>query len=312
MTTAPNAGQDARAARHEWIWLTLLLMVLGAGWGVTQPMAKIAVSEGYRHLGILFWQQALGAVFLGAICAARRLPLRRDRAALLFYLYIALIGSVLPGIAGYEAARFLPSGWLSLLLSTVPLFAFPIALALGIDRFAWARFAGLSLGLGGVALLAAPWSDSGAGVSLIWIGVALIPPFLYAIEGNSVAKFGTAGLDPVQLLFGASLTGAVITAPLAVATGTWIDPRPPWNAPDGAIVVSSMVHALVYASYVWLVGRAGSVFAAQVSYLVTGFGVMWAILLLGESYGAAFWGALTLMLAGMTLVRPRTRRAASA
>jgi drug/metabolite transporter (DMT)-like permease len=54
------------------------------------------------------------------------------------------------------------------------------------------------------------------------------------------------------------------------------------------------------------VGRAGSVFAAQVSYLVTGFGVVWAMLILNESYGSSFWYAFCLMLVGLFLVQPRT------
>ena len=47
-----------------------------------------------------------------------------------------------------------------------------------------------------------------------------------------------------------------------------------------ALVSASVVHVLVYATYVWLVGQAGAVFTAQVSYLVTGFGLLWAWLLL--------------------------------
>jgi drug/metabolite transporter (DMT)-like permease len=74
------------------------------------------------------------------------------------------------------------------------------------------------------------------------------------------------------------------------------------------VLLSSCIHALIYAASVWLVGRAGSVFAAQVSYLVTGFGVLWAMALLGERYGAGFWLALGLMFAGLFLVQPRPAR----
>jgi drug/metabolite transporter (DMT)-like permease len=62
---------------------------------------------------------------------------------------------------------------------------------------------------------------------------------------------------------------------------------------------------MVYSAYVWLVGRAGSVFAAQVSYLVTGFGVLWSMALLGERYSGYVWAALALMFAGLALVQPR-------
>ncbi len=304
----------ARTARRDWTVLTGLLVLLGAGWGITQPMAKIAVSEGYRHIGIVFWQLVLSGAILGALCAAGRLRLRTDRPALRLYLVIALIGTLLPNGASYEAARHLPAGWLSITLSMVPLFAFPIALAWGLDRFRWPRFLGLLLGLAGVVFLAMPvqaWLTGDAELGAVtlamatWLPLALVAPALYALEGNVVARWGTLGMNPVQLLFGASVVGAALALPLTLASGTWIDPRPPWGAPDAAIVVASVVHAVVYAGYVWMVGRAGSVFAAQVSYLVTGFGVVWAMILLGENYGAGFWIAMALLFSGLFLVQPR-------
>jgi len=38
-----------------------------------------------------------------------------------------------------------------------------------------------------------------------------------------------------------------------------------------------------YVGFVWLVGRGGPVFEAQVDYLVIWFGVIWSMLLLGET-----------------------------
>ena len=50
-----------RRAGHVRTFATLvaLLVLLGIGWGVTQPLAKIAVSDGYRHFGLVFWQLAI-------------------------------------------------------------------------------------------------------------------------------------------------------------------------------------------------------------------------------------------------------------
>jgi len=50
-----------------------------------------------------------------------------------------------------------------------------------------------------------------------------------------------------------------------------------------ALFDGSVIDVLIYAAYVWLVGRAGSVFGGQVAYIVTGCGVLWAMALLGES-----------------------------
>ena len=74
------------------------------------------------------------------------------------------------------------------------------------------------------------------------------------------------------------------------------------------LVLLAAVHAVVYAAYVWLAGRAGSVFASQCAYLVTGSGVVWAMALLGERFQPVVWLALAMMLAGVALVQPRAAR----
>lgn len=293
---------------QRW-WFVLILVVLGAGWGITQPLAKIAVSTGYRAPGLVFWQFAVGVVVLGAIVLAqgKRLPLGRAQVGL--YVLIAFIGTILPNTASYEAIRHLPSGLISILLSTIPMIAFPIALALGVDRFSLLRLAGLVCGLLGVLLIVAPEASLPERAMLAFIPLALIAPLFYAIEGNLLSKIGMRGLDPVQLLLGASLVGVVFAAPIALATGTFISPLPPYGAPDLALVASGVIHGFVYATYFWLVARAGPVFAVQVSYLVTGFGVFWAKLILDESYSIWIWAAMALMLVGVFLVQPRPKEA---
>ncbi len=287
--------------------LFIILAVMGAGWGITQPLAKIAVSEGYRAFGLIAWQLAIGATATGAVLALQRRRLRFDRPAMRIYLIIALIGTVLPNSASFEAARHLPAGLISILLSLVPLFAFPMALALGNERFAWGRFLGLVLGLCGVLVIVAPEASLPDRAMIVFVPVALIAPIFYAMEGNVVARWGTGGLSPIEVLCGASLVGTVIAMPLAVATGTFVNPFIPWGAPEWALVSSSLIHVSVYTTYVWLVGRAGPLFAVQVSYLVTGFGVLWAILLLGESYSGWVWTAMIVILTGVFLVQPRPR-----
>ncbi len=116
----------------------------------------------------------------------------------------------------------------------------------------------------------------------------------------------------MQALLGASLVGIVLTAPLAVLSGTWIPPHADLTGPDIALILSSAIHALAYAGYVWLVGRSGSVFAAQVSYLVTAFGIFWAMLILSESYSGWIWLALAVIFAGLFLVQPRPATALAA
>ena len=288
------------------------LLIMGAGWGITSPLSKIAVSTGHQPLGLVFWQMVIGAVLLGAIVFVRGGRLALGRRQITLYLAIAFLGTILPNAASYRAAAHLPAGVMSIVIAMVPMFAFPIALVLGQDRFSIARVVGLGLGLGGVALLVGPEASLPDRAMVAFIPLALIAPFFYGLEGNFVGKFGTAGLDPIEVLFGASVFGAVLSFPLALGFGHWLNPLGGFGAPESALVLSSIVHALVYAGYVWLVGRAGAVFAAQVSYLVTIFGVGWAMLILDEAYSGYIWGALGLMLLGMFLVQPRDREEVAA
>jgi drug/metabolite transporter (DMT)-like permease len=281
------------------------LIMIGAAWGITQPFSKIAVSEGYRHFGLIFWQFALGGVLLAVINRVRGQGLPMERRHIVLYVIIALIGTLLPNSASYTAAIHLPSGILSIILSLIPMLSFPIALALGMDRFSALRLLGLCLGLVAILLIALPESSLPDRSMVWWLPMALIAPMFYAIEGNFVAKFGTAGLDPVQVLLGACCVGTVMALALALLTGQWISPLPPWGAPDLAVVGSSIAHALAYVGYVWMVGRAGAVFSAQVSYVVTVFGIFWAWILLGETYSGWVWAAVALMFTGLFLVQPR-------
>ncbi|SMY08552.1 DMT family transporter [Flavimaricola marinus] len=285
--------------------LTLALVAMGAGWGLTQPLSKIAVSAGHGAMGLVFWQLVVGAVLLSAINAARGVRLPMGRQSVMLYVFIAVLGTVLPNWGSFTSAYHLPAGVMSIVISAVPMFAFPIALALGTDRFSVIRLTGLLLGLAGVALIALPETSLPDRAMVAFLPLALLAPFCYAVEGNVVGRWGTGGLDALQVLQGASIIGSVIALPLAFGMGQMADPRFAWGLPELAFLTSASIHAIVYSTYVWIVGRAGAVFATQVSYLVTGFGILWAMILLGERYSVYIWVALAAMLLGLTLVRPR-------
>ncbi len=289
----------------ERIKLTVLLVLLGTGWGLTQPLTKITVMSGYQPLGLIFWQMLIGTVLLGAWRWREigRLPVSPKTLGV--WLMIAVIGTLIPNTASYRAAFHLPSGIMSIVIASIPMMAFPIALALGTDRFSPRRLLGLLLGLAGVAFIALPEASLPERAMIAFLPLALVAPFCYACEGNILAKWGTAGLDAVQVLFGASAIGTLIALPLALGSGQFFVPSAPFILADGTMVLSSVIHVLVYTGYVWLVGRAGAVFAGQVSYLVTGSGVLWAMLLLGESYSLWVWLALLCMGLGLMFVQPR-------
>lgn len=288
--------------------LYLILFAMGLGWGLTIPLAKVAVSTGHQPMGLIFWQLVVMIALLGGITLARGRRLKIGRAYLRLFVMVALCGAVLPDIFFYLAAAKLPGGIMSIVTATVAMFSLPIAIMMGNERFEWRRLMGLFFGLGGIILLVGPEASLPATASAGFVLLALCAPALYATEGNLVAKWGTQGLDPMQVIFGASLVGALISFPLALISGQWINPLNAFGAAETALVAAAALHALTYACYVWMVGQAGSVFTAQTSYMVTAAGVLWSMVLLEERYAIWVWIALAVMMLGMFLVQPRAAR----
>ncbi len=299
------------AGRAPGRWtLVAIVIAVGIGWGSSHATGKMATETGHGAFGIMFWQLVICTVLLGALSLSRGKGLVFTPAAWRFYVVVALMGTIIPNFTFYSAVVHLPAGLMSIIIALIPMLSLPMAVAVGIDRFSAGRLAGLGLGLAGVAMIAAPGGGGlPQGVSLGWLAVAVVGPLFYAMEATFVARSGTAGMDAVQAMFGASLVGMLICLPILAVTGQGFVPGWPFGRADWALVVMSASHAVLYATYVWLAMTAGAVFAAQTSYIVTGSGVPWAMLLLGERFSPVVWAALVVMLAGVALVQPRQRQA---
>lgn len=289
----------------RWFFVAVLIW-LGVGWGSTHPLGKIATETGHGPFGLIFWQQVVMVIVLGAIALVRRKGIRLTGPAIRFYVIVAVLGTLIPNGTFYASVVHLPSGVMSIIIAMIPMLAFPMALALGMDRFSALRMVGLVLGLTGVALLAAPGAALPDAAMLAWLPVALVGPLFYAMEATYVAWRGTQGMDALQAMLGASLAGLILCAPVMLVMDQSYSPWP-LERDDWALIVSSALHALLYATYVWLAATAGAVFAAQSSYLVTAAGMIWAMVLLGERPSATVWLALVVMLGGLALVQPRER-----
>ncbi len=288
--------------------LTAVLLVMGMGWGICVPLTKIAVSTGYQPFGLIFWQLVIVVAVLGVVNWLRGKSIVFSYTHLRLFLAVAFCGALLPDLFFYAAAVKLPAGMLAILLASVPLFSLVIATLLGMDRISWQRGLGVSFGLLGIVLLIGPETALPDRTLVVWVMIALLAPLCYATEGNLVALWDTKDLDAVQILLGGSIIALVMSLPLALATEQWISPLVPFGEAEIALVASSVIHAAAYACYVWLVQHAGSVFAAQSSYLVNGFGIFWSMILLGELYGSYFWLAVVVMAAGLVLVQPKANR----
>ena len=287
----------------------LALLAIGAGWGVTTPLIKLAVEDGWRPLGILLWQLGLGGPLLAGLILATRRPgtplLPLGPAELRLYAAVAVLGMVVPHFFSYTALGHVPAGVVSIVISMVPLFALPLALAFAMERFQPQRLAGLVLGALAVVLLVAPEASLPETAAAAFVLVAMLTPLCYAVEGIYVAGRASRAAGPLQTLLGGQIIGFALVLPLALTTGQAMAPWRGWGLAEWAVTATAVLSPLAYAGYVALLRATGPVFAAQVSYFVTGSGVVWAMLFLGERYSGWVWAALVLMFAGLFLVQPR-------
>lgn len=285
------------------------LLVIGAAWGLSAPMIKIATSAGHGPVEILFWQATVASVLLGAVLGVtgklKSMPFSLRHLRL--YAVVGLFGMALPAWASYSATRFLPAGVVSIVISLVPVFALPMALTLGTERFEPRRLLGVAAGAAAMALLIGPEASLPGPGLWVWVLVAAIAPFCYAVEGAAVYGTRIRDVGPFQMLWAGYVISAVAAFLLASLQGADLRGTLRLEPSVLAFLLAGVMGIGAYAGYLWLLRRTGSVFGAQVSYTVTGMGVVWAMLMLGERYSLWVWGALALLFLGLFLVQPRGR-----
>ena len=186
------------------------------------------------------------------------------------------------------------------------MFSLMIALTARLEQFQWLRLAGVLLGATAIALIVLPESSLPDPTKAVFVLIALIGPLCYGIEGNYLSVRQPADTGPVATLYGASVIGTVVSLPVTLLTGSFINPfETGIAASELALLGTIMLHIAAYIGYIWMVTAAGAVFAAQIAYIVTPAGILLSMVLLGEQPSAYLWSALAILLLGLFLVQPK-------
>jgi len=283
------------------------LLLIGSAWGVSFPMVKIAVEGGYSPTGIMVLQLSmtvLGLALWQVLSGGwRRIPL--DPAHLRLYAVVGVVGMAVPHLASLVGTARLPAGVMAIVMSLVPMLVLPLSLALGLETFRARRLVGVLLGATAVLMLVGPDTSLPEPGLWVWVLVGAIAPLFYAFEGMYVSHGPAQRAGPFTVLWIGSMVALVIVFPLAALGGGLQWPADGLARAEWAIIGSEVVSVLGYAGYILVLRLTGPVFGAQVSFVVTGMGVVWSMILLGERYSLWVWGALLLLFMGLFLVQPR-------
>ena len=283
----------------------LILIILGLGWGLSFTLGKIAITAGGTPIGLTFWQSLFSGLILLAYVFFRHRKIIIPKIMFLPIVIITFLSVVIPNIIFYACVEHLDAGVLSISVSVIPLFTYLIAMALRMDKFKVRRVIGLITGFCALLILILPENSLPDKRDIPWVLLALNCALCYALENIYIDRLALQNFGPIRLVCAVSFVSAIITFLLSLVMDQFFILQPT----NLYLLISTLglgfISATAYSIFIYLIGRAGSVFSSQVGYLVTFFGVVWGIIILGESHSVFVWISLALIMMGIFLVQPK-------
>ena len=220
-------------------------------------------------------------------------------------IIITFLSVVIPNIIFYACVAYLDAGVLSISVSVIPLFTYLIALGLKMDKFKVRRVLGLITGFCALLILILPENSLPDKRDIPWVLLALNCALCYALENIYIDRLALQNFGPIRLVCAVSFVSAIITFLLSLVMDQFFILQPTNIYLFISTLGLGFISATAYSIFIYLIGRAGSVFSSQVGYLVTFFGVVWGIIILGESHSVFVWISLAMIMMGIFLVQPK-------
>jgi drug/metabolite transporter (DMT)-like permease len=226
-----------------------------------------------------------------------RLTLIHWRSALIIGACLLLFGN--GGVAWGE--QYLPSGFVALIIATVPLWMALFAPAFGGRWINWTAAVGIAIGLAGIILLVRPGgSGSGHWQTL----VVLLAPLLWAI-GSLYARNAPSPRQPLTAIAMEMIAGGVLLTIAGVADGELghVHLGAMSFASIAAFVYLVLIGALVgYVAYIWLLHHVSVTAASTYAFVNPVVAVALGAVVLGEQVTPLTLVAATLIVGAVVLL----------
>jgi drug/metabolite transporter (DMT)-like permease len=288
-------------SRKGWILFAAMCLV----WGIPYLFIKVAVGEVSVPV-VVFARTAIGAALLlplalrsGQLGALR--PYWRPLVA------FAALEIIVPWGLLSAAEQRLPSSLAGLLIAAVPIISVVTArLTGGTERLSPRRWAGLVIGLAGVALLAAP--DLGGGNGLAVAEVLLVA--LGYATAPLIAARKLADVPALPMTAACLSLGALVWLPAAIVT--WPDRVPSGRALGSLAALGVICTACAFLVFLALIREAGTSRAMVFTYVNPAVAVAAGVLFLSEPFTVTIAASFALILAGSLLATWTARAPADA
>ena len=290
-------------SRRGWVLFALMSVI----WGM--PYLFIKVADGGVTVPVLVFTRV-------TVAAAVLLPLalrRRQLAGLWrhwrWLVAFAFVEMMVPWALLSNAERHLSSSMTGLLIASVPIITVIFArLTGGTERLTPVRWAGLLIGLAGVAVLAGPSALGGDAWSVAQV---LLVAVCYStgplIANRKLSQLPVLAVNAFCLSF-----AAIAYAPAAALT--WPSSVPSVQVLASLAALAVICTALAFVLFFKLIAEVGPSRAMVFTYVNPAVAVALGVLVLGEPLTAEIVAAFVLILAGSVLAtrasRPRPGPAA--
>ena len=272
----------------------VLFALMGVLWGIPYLMIKVAV-EGVSVPMVVFARTVIGAAILLplALRAGRPTWLRERWRPLLAF---AVIEIMIPWGLLSDAEQHITSSMTGLLIAATPIVAVLVGRLTGdAERLGAPRWAGLAIGLLGVAVLAGPALGDGSPWAIVEV---LLVAVCYATAPIIAARrlSDVPALPMTAVCLGGA---ALVYAPPAILT--W-----PQTLPDGRVLaalagLAVLCTALAFLVFFALIREVGPSRALVFTYVNPAVAVTAGVLVLGEPLTATILVSFVLILAGSVL-----------
>jgi drug/metabolite transporter (DMT)-like permease len=288
-----------------------LLLLLGITWSLGYAIARYCITHGVNPLGYSFWQSLGPAVALCLIMLWTRTPFSWSKKHLSYYIFCAILGIAFPNSLMYFSAGHLPSGLLAVLVNTVPIFTYPLALMAKQESFHLKRIFPVLLGCLGIFWLILPahplnlfnfsaFNTGSINLGLTgWTLLTLLTPLSFACCSVFIASHQPTPSNPLSLSFGMLLFSSLCLTPFVFATHSFyafhIDKL---SFTDFLILLEIGLSTLGYVVFFALLRLAGPVYYSMVGGVVAIAGIFWGRIFFQENFLlTAFFPILLILIA---------------
>jgi drug/metabolite transporter (DMT)-like permease len=280
--------------RHRNLAMLIALSLL---WGASFLFIKVAVRE-LTPATLITGRLGLAALTLAALvpfAVGTREAVGQLREHWRWLVVVALVNTAIPfWLLSWGETR-IDSGLASIIQASVPIFNALIAfVAFRESRVTGSRLVGVAVGFVGVALLVGAQPQGKLLGALAVVGMALC----YGL-GGLLAGRHLKPVTPMVVAFASCAIATLVWLPVGIAQAPAHSPG--WKTIGSVVALGVAGTAVAYLLFFGLITGAGPAYAALVTYLIPPIALAYGAIFLGERFGAAAFGGLALILAGVAL-----------